>query len=73
VPDTAELSALLTDYLDRLDHRAAVVHDLRRAAVALDPGVSGQVMPVLDLVDRMVRTSDESARVLLQWLRPRAN
>jgi hypothetical protein len=73
VPEPAELSALLTDHLDRLDHRAAVVHDLRRAAVVLDPRLSGEVMPVLNVVDRMVHTRDESARVLLQWLLPRAN
>lgn len=73
MPDTAELASLLTDYLDRLDHRAAAVHALRRQAVALEPPVSSEVLPVLDVIDRMVRTSDERARVLLQWLRPRAN
>ena len=69
MPDTAELSALLADYLDQLDHRMAAVDHLRREAGALGPQASAEVRPVLDLVDGAARRSDESARVLLRWLR----
>jgi len=73
VPDTAELSALLADYLDQLDRRMAAVDHLRREAGALGPRESAEVLPVLDLVDRAGRRSDESARALLRWLRAGSN
>jgi hypothetical protein len=71
--DTAQLSALLSDYLEQLDKRVAAVDDLRREADALGPRESAEVLPVLDAVDHTVRQSDESARVLLRWLRAGSN
>ncbi len=69
MPDTAVLSALLTDYLDQLDHRLDAVDELRRQAGALDQRGSAELLPLLDGVGDTVRGSDESARVLLRWLR----
>ena len=68
VNETAPFSALLTGYLEQLDHRLAAVDDLRREAGALGPQQSADVLPVLDAVDEIVRRSDESTRVLLRWL-----
>ncbi|MEA2716090.1 MAG: hypothetical protein QOI99_407 [Actinomycetota bacterium] len=71
--DTAQLSALLSDYLEQLDRRIAAVDDLRREADSLGPHASAEVLPVLDAVDRTVRRSDESTRVLLRWLEAGSN
>jgi hypothetical protein len=73
VHDTAELSALLCDYLEQLDHRLAAVDDLRREATALGPEESAEVLPVLDAVGDTVRRSDERTRVLLRWLQAGPN
>jgi len=73
VNDTAQLSALLSDYLEQLDQRMAAVDDLRREAGALGPRESDEALPVLDAVDATVRRSDESTRVLLRWLRAGIN
>jgi hypothetical protein len=73
VHDTAQLSALLSDYLEQLDDRLAAVDDLRRRAGDLDPRESAEVLPVLDAVDHSVRRSDESTRVLLRWLQAGSN
>lgn len=73
MPDTAELSALLTDCVDQLDRRLTAVHDLRREARAIGPQGSAEALPVLDPVDGAAQRRDESARVLLRWLRAGSN
>jgi len=73
VTDTAQLAEYVSDYLDQLGHRVAAVDELRQAAVELGPPGSAEVLRGLDAVDEAVRRSDESARVLLRWLRAGSN
>jgi hypothetical protein len=73
VTDTAQLSALLSGYLEQLDQRMAAVDDLRQEADGLELGTSAEVLPVLDAVEHSVRRSDKSTQVLLRWLQAGSN
>ncbi len=71
--DTTQLSALLSGYLEQLDHRMAAVDDLRREALDVGPRASAEALALLDAVDHTVRRTDESTRELLRWLQSGSN